>query len=411
MVEKTSLIPKKWGWMALGALFSLQVFRVFAFPIRGDEVFPLLFGQIPKDQFLDAWAEGFCPSPLHFLWCWVWGFSSWWAPRLVNLVLWWIGAGIWGLFFNRSEERRRWFFPWLLLGACSDLGLLAATDGQWYIWVWLLGGVWFSQWNKTVARQWKHAASMGVLLGFGGVITLLLPLVFGLVQIRKAGPFALQILTGTLVYSLFQQGGFSADWSDLFHFGSRFSFVEVLDFWRSNSGLSDPIGGLIWFSSLVLFFFMKDTKWRWLGWIGIIKIAMSLAMILVGWSPLENRTWMVLEWGAPLVFAMMAVRFEWSGKWLVGLLLIGGLSQVGSILHSRDLAQKEWAQLETQESLILFDDRIQSRSLVGWARVRWQLGRDATFVFDEESTRGEFLGGLADAAGEKSWVGTTEKEK
>ena len=412
MVEKTPLIPRKWGWLALGALLALQVYRVFAFPIRGDEVFPLMFGQIPLENFADAWFEGYGPSPLHFLWSWVWGSNFWWGPRLLNLLVWWTGTAVWASFFQRSEERRKWFFPWLMLGACSDLGLLAATDGQWYVWVWLLGGVWFTQWNQTVARQWKQAVGMGALLGFGGVIALLLPLVFGIVQIRKAGPFALQILSGTLVFSLFQHGGFSADWSDLFHFSSSFSAAEVFEHLRSNSGFADPVGGIIWIGSLALFFTMKDSKWKWLGILGVLKIMTLLAMLVLGWSPLENRTFLVLEWGAPLIFVVWSVRFRLSQKWLIGLLFLGGLNQVWSILQAQKVAKMEWEKVEKKPSQSLkFDDRMNQRDLVYWGRVRWQMGREATFIFDEGTKRGEFLGGLADAAGEKSWVGTMEKEK
>jgi len=409
-VEKTPLIPRKWGWVALGALMALQVYRVFAFPMRGDEVFPLMFGQIPLENFSEAWFEGYCPSPLHFLWSWVCECSVWWGPRLLNLLLWWIGAGVWASFFNKSEERRQWFFPWLMLGACSDLGLLAATDGQWYVWVWLLGGVWFSQWNQTVARQWKQAVGMGALLGFGGVITLLLPLVFGIVQIRKAGPFALQILSGTLVYSLFQHGGFSADWGDLFHFSSTFSAAEILEHFLSNSGFADPLGGIVWLGSLGLFLGMKDSKWKWLGLIGVFKVLMVLAMALLHWSPLENRTGMVLEWGAPLVFAVWAARSRLSEKWLMGLLLVGGLSQVWSIQQARKMAQNEWEAVAKNSSIPMkFDDRGNQRALVFWSRARWQKNQEALFIHEENSKRGEFLGGLAEAAEEEDWIASGEK--
>ena len=409
-MEKTPLIPRKWGWVALGALMALQVYRVFAFPMRGDEVFPLMFGQIPLENFSEAWFEGYCPSPLHFLWSWVCGCSVWWGPRLLNLLIWWIGAGVWGSFFNKSEERRQWFFPWLMLGACSDLGLLAATDGQWYVWVWLLGGVWFSQWNQTVARQWKQAVGMGALLGFGGVITLLLPLVFGIVQIRKAGPFALQILSGTVVYSLFQHGGFSADWNDLFHFSSTFSAAEILEHFRSNSGFADPLGGIVWLGSLGLFLGMKDSKWKWLGLIGVFKVLMVLAMALLHWSPLENRTVMVLEWGAPLVFAVWAARTHLSKKWLMGLLLVGGLSQVWSIQKARSLAQKEWdKECQMKRSHLKYDDSENKRALIGWARAHLQHNQEAIFLYEENSKRGEFLGGLAEAAEEKNWIASGEK--
>lgn len=409
-MEKTPLIPRKWGWVALGALMALQVYRVFAFPMRGDEVFPLMFGQIPLENFSEAWFEGYCPSPLHFLWSWVCGCSVWWGPRLLNLLIWWIGAGVWGSFFNKSEERRQWFFPWLMLGACSDLGLLAATDGQWYVWVWLMGGFWFSQWNQTVARQWKQAVGMGALLGFGGVITLLLPLVFGIVQIRKAGPFALQILSGTVVYSLFQHGGFSADWNDLFHFSSTFSAAEILEHFRSNSGFADPLGGIVGLGSLGLFFGMKDSKWKWLGLIGVFKVLMILAMALLHWSPLENRTVMVLEWGAPLVFAVWAARTHLSKKWLMGLLLVGGLSQVWSIQKARSLAQKEWdKECQMKRSHLKYDDSENKRALIGWARAHLQHNQEAIFLYEENSKRGEFLGGLAEAAEEKNWIASGEK--
>jgi len=411
MVEKTPLIPRKWGWLALGALLALQVYRVFFFPLRGDEVFPLMFGQIPLENFADAWFEGYCPSPLHFLWSWVWGSTFWWGPRLLNLLVWWTGTAVWASFFQRSEERRKWFFPWLMLGACSDLGLLAATDGQWYVWVWLLGGVWFTQWNQTVARQWKQAVGMGALLGFGGVIALLLPLVFGIVQIRKAGPFALQILSGTLVYSLFQHGGFSADWTDLFHFNSSFSAAEVFEHLRSNSGFADPLGGIIWIGSLALFFAMKDSKWKWLGILGVLKIMTLVAMLVVGWSPPENRTFLVLEWGAPLVIVFWAVRSRLSPKWLMGLLFLGGLNQVWSIQQSRknaNLEDKKY-QLPTNQYLIL-DDQKSKRALVIWGRLHWQKNQEALLIYNEDSKRGEFLGGLAEAAGEKRWVGSVKKE-
>jgi hypothetical protein len=274
----------------------------------------------------------------------------------------------------------------------------------------LLGGVWFSQWNQTVARQWKQAVGMGALLGFGGVITLLLPLVFGIVQIRKAGPFALQILTGSLVYSLFQHGGFSADWNDLFHFSSTFSAAKIFEHLRSNSGFADPLGGIIWLGSLALFLGMKDSKWKWLGAIGVMKITTMLAMLVGGWSPLENRTFMVLEWGAPLVFAVWAVRSRLSHKWLIGLLLVGGLSQVWSIQQARKIAQNEWEAVESKPNIPLkFDDRGNQRALVFWGRARWQKNQEALFIFEENSKRGEFLGGLAEAAGEEDWIASGEK--
>jgi hypothetical protein len=94
----------------------------------------------------------------------------------------------------------------------------------------------------------------------------------------------------------------------------------------------------------------------------------------------------------------------------MGLLLVGGLSQVWSIQQARKMAQNEWDAVVKNSSIPMkFDDRGNQRALVFWSRARWQKNQEALFIYDENSKRGEFLGGLAEAAEEEDWIASGEQ--
>jgi hypothetical protein len=400
MVEKNPLISKHWKWILLGALLAMQIARVVFLPMRGDEAFPLIVGEISDwEKFSDIWMEGISASPIHIFLCWLLGMKSLLMLRLFSLFIWWLGGFAWYLFFQKKTALRSLYFPWILLWGLSDLGLFSATDGQFYSWIFLASGIWIHFLNRSISDWWKMAPLMGLFLGFIGITSLALPLAWVFIQPRKAGAWALMMATAFLVYQLFNHAPYSATPDEIFSFTKEINWKSLFQ----DSGFIGPIGGMAWI--FVFIMLMKKDEYIWmksLSIIGLMKVLMALTFIFIGLRWPEGRYFLAFEIMLSLLVGYIIQKNN-ARKWFLPLLFLG---LIHSVYQWHNVRTKEETRRNTEyQKNQIFDDRLDHMNFVYWARARWQYHQNPILIFEEQGNRGLFMSTLVDAAEEKQMIG------